>query len=118
VRGLRRGLVCPRRWLTAGSRRDRPGGPGDFIQSALTHAERLVKAQWCVRRPVRPECLDFAFETKSEHVIFGGATWDERRRVLHLPPADRLRVLEELLARQGRTEGLVARTAPATRPQG
>jgi hypothetical protein len=57
--------------------------------------------------PVREECLDFAFETDSEHVIFGGATWDERRLVLHLAPSERLRVLQELLARQCQTEGLV-----------
>jgi hypothetical protein len=101
-----------------GSRRT-PIGSGlevDGIRfKRLTHQERLAKSQWCVRCPVREECLDFAFETRSEHVIFGGATWDERRLVLHLAPEDRLRVLEELLARQCMTEGLVpARALSAT----
>jgi hypothetical protein len=57
---------------------------------------------------VRAECLAFAFSTKSAHVTFGGATWDERRRVLRRFLTERLRVLEELLARQCVTEGLVA----------
>jgi hypothetical protein len=93
-----------------GSRRP-PAGSGlevDGIRfKRLAWQERLAKSQWCVRCPVREECLVFAFETKSEHVIFGGATWDERRRVLHLAPEERLRVLEELLARQCQAEGLV-----------
>jgi hypothetical protein len=52
--------------------------------------------------------LDFAFETESEHVILGGTTCYERRRVRHLPPAERTRILDELLDRQCVTEGLEA----------
>ena len=37
----------------------------------LSHGERLAKSQWCIRCLVRPECLAFAFETKSQHVIRG-----------------------------------------------
>ena len=72
----------------------------------LSHGERLAKSQWCIRCPVRPECLAFAFETKSQHVIHGGATWDERRLVVHLPLKDRVRILQEHLERQRQVEGL------------
>lgn len=36
----------------------------------------------CARCPVRAECLDYALDNGLDHGIFGGATADERRRLV------------------------------------
>jgi hypothetical protein len=99
-------MVRTRRQLSPTKAGDRARGRGHQVEPPHPR-ERVAKSQWCTRCPVLDECLAFAFESESEHVVLGGTTSDERRRVLHLPPIERLRVLQELLARQCVTEGLV-----------
>lgn len=36
----------------------------------------------CSRCPVRPECLNYAFEIREQHGIWGGMTEKERRALL------------------------------------
>lgn len=45
----------------------------------------------CVSCPVRDACLQFAFETRQEHGVWGGTTEDERRRLRRAWAADRRR---------------------------
>jgi hypothetical protein len=79
--------------------RDRNGGGGGPART-----EALL---YCASCPVRPECLresfvtwkvrvrDEAASTQRSTGTWGGTTAKERRAVLHLPPDERVRVLEE-----------------------
>jgi WhiB family transcriptional regulator, redox-sensing transcriptional regulator len=55
--------------------------PNYFEKRAQKHAREAVAKAFCVRCPVREECLEYAMATRETHGIWGGLNEMERRQL-------------------------------------
>ncbi|HEY7763235.1 MAG TPA: WhiB family transcriptional regulator [Actinomycetota bacterium] len=56
--------------------------PSYFERREEKNAREAVAKSFCVRCPVRVECLEYALSTREAHGIWGGLNEMERRRML------------------------------------